>query len=199
MSDSTQPFDPLALAYKPKKRFKLGRPKIPFNRKIAGIFLAVIVVAALVAGGYTFIQNQKPKESPEEIAQRQAQLEAQKKRGDLINAVAKQIALPVDEEPLIATVSDKNELQNQEFFQEAQNGDMILLYPKNKKAFLYRPSINRVLVTAPLKYMPGAASEPASESGEVTQPDAAVAGEQTAPQPQQPEPEHGKVLIDNQD
>lgn len=198
MSTSHESFDPLKLAYQPKKRFSLRlSKKWPGKRKFLGVMLAIIIAGALVTVGYIFKPDLAPKEDPALVAQREAQMEVERNRSELISAVGKQISLPPDEEPLIATVSDENQLKSQEFFQEAKKGDQILLYPKNKTAFLYRPSIKRVLVTAPLRYMPGGGSEVAGEATESAKPN-----QETEPQPQtpaEPEPEHGKVLIDNQD
>lgn len=53
--------------------------------------------------------------------------------------------LPVDEQPTLATVADQEKLKGQEFFSRAQNGDKLLIYPKTKKAILYRPSTGKVI------------------------------------------------------
>jgi hypothetical protein len=66
----------------------------------------------------------------------------------LLDSIGKLIQLPNDEEPMIATVSDKEKLKNQTFFQTAENGDKVLIYTKLKKAILYRPSENRIIDVA---------------------------------------------------
>ncbi len=53
--------------------------------------------------------------------------------------------------PAIAVVSDVDKAKAQSsFFANAQNGDKILLYVKNGKAVLYRPSTNKVIEYGPL-------------------------------------------------
>lgn len=65
-------------------------------------------------------------------------------REKLIAQVGKLIELP-KEEPTMAVVSDKDKLINQPFFQNAKNGDRVLIFTKAKKAILYRPSINKII------------------------------------------------------
>lgn len=75
-----------------------------------------------------------------------------KKRKDILTSAKEQITLPTDEEPIFATVSNKDLLDKQDFFKDAQNGDKILMYRKNKKAYLYRPSTKQVITMAVLQY-----------------------------------------------
>jgi len=62
--------------------------------------------------------------------------------------------LPKDEEPTIATVLDKEKLKDQLFFAKAENGDKVIIYSKNQKAILYRPSINKIIDVAPISIAP---------------------------------------------
>lgn len=57
--------------------------------------------------------------------------------------------LPTDEEPALATVTDKNKL-NTPFLKKAENGDKILIYQQNQVAIIYRPSIDRVVSVGPV-------------------------------------------------
>jgi hypothetical protein len=84
-----------------------------------------------------------------------------------IDAVKKQISLPPGEEPMIATVTDKSKLQTQEFFKIAENGDKVLMYKHARKAFLYRPSTDRVIAEAPFEYDDPNASASAAGNGKV--------------------------------
>jgi hypothetical protein len=65
-----------------------------------------------------------------------------------ITAVSALIELPSDEVPTLATVSDSSKLANQPLFAKAQPGDKVLLYPKAKKAYLYRPATNKLVDVA---------------------------------------------------
>lgn len=74
-----------------------------------------------------------------------SQQEIQKEVEDLISKVGKLIALPEDENPTVATVTDVEAVKDQTFFAKAQNGDKVLIYTNARKAILYRPSENRIL------------------------------------------------------
>lgn len=62
-----------------------------------------------------------------------------------IEEVGKVYDLPKDEEPSVATVSDKDKLKDQAFFNKAENGDVTLIYSKAKLAILYRPSTKQLV------------------------------------------------------
>lgn len=83
----------------------------------------------------------------------------------LLAAVAKLIVLPSDERPQIITISDIEKFKDQPFFKHAKNGDILLIYPKNKKAILYDPKENRIIDTAPIAS--GEASQPATGPGQL--------------------------------
>jgi hypothetical protein len=68
----------------------------------------------------------------------------------MVEAVSKLILLPAGEEPTIATVSDPSKLIEQPFFTDAKVGDKVLIYQNARKAFLYRPSENRLIEVAPI-------------------------------------------------
>ena len=139
------------------------------QRRVLTLSVGLVVVALIGAGGYFFYQQQQIPKTPDEIAQKEFE-EVTKKREDLIKTVNDQTDLPTNEEPLLATVSDKEKLleQNPEFFKLSENGDRLLLYPKNKKIYLYRPDEKKVIATSPLKYQdkPEVAATSSAQSSE---------------------------------
>lgn len=62
-----------------------------------------------------------------------------------IAAVSKLVELPEGQVPTVATVEDPEVLKKQGLFPTAQKGDIVLVYPEEKKAILYRPSTNKVI------------------------------------------------------
>lgn len=65
------------------------------------------------------------------------------------NRVAQHMLLPTDETPALLTVTDSTKLTTT-FLKQAQNGDKILIYQNNKKAIIYRPSLDRVIAIGPV-------------------------------------------------
>ena len=59
--------------------------------------------------------------------------------------MGKLLALPSDEKPTVATITDVEKLKEQVFFKNAMNNDKVLIYTKAKKAILYRPSENKIV------------------------------------------------------
>lgn len=83
---------------------------------------------------------------------------SQEEAGKIVALVESLMQLPKNENPTIATVSNKEKLKDQPFFNNAQNGDKVLIYTKAKKAILYRPSINKIIEVSFLNF--GATSAP---------------------------------------
>lgn len=72
--------------------------------------------------------------------------------GSLVEKVGNLVALPEGEEPVVATVTEKEKLAGQAFFDKASNGDKVLIYTRSKKAYLYDPDSNKVLEIAPVSF-----------------------------------------------
>lgn len=68
----------------------------------------------------------------------------------IIQNIGKHVLLPVGEEPVFATVTDPAKLTDQPFFLHAQTGDKVLVFPKGKRAILYRPSTDRIIEMMPI-------------------------------------------------
>ena len=68
-------------------------------------------------------------------------------------AVGSRILLP-EENPSIATVTDKTKLADQPFFKKAENGDKILIFTNSGRAILYRPKIKKVIDTTTISLTP---------------------------------------------
>lgn len=115
------------------------------NRRIKLLY-GVIVLLIIIFGGLSFLgvnkyhnlqKENKRLSNPEESAK----LDLERLKA----SVASLVDVPTGEEPTTATVTDIDKLKNQPFFAKAQNGDKVLIYPKAKKAILYRPSTNKII------------------------------------------------------
>lgn len=67
-----------------------------------------------------------------------------------IAAVARVATVPQNETPTVATVTDKQKLENEPFFAQAENDDRVLIYQDARMAYLYRPSSKKLVAIAPL-------------------------------------------------
>lgn len=102
----------------------------------------VIITSLVIVSGYFFVQYQSLKKDPDKVTKSENKA--------LVESVAKIYNLPQDEEPTIATINDRDKLQDQAFFANAQNGDKILIYTKAQKAVIYRPKQNIVINSGPI-------------------------------------------------
>lgn len=109
------------------------------NKKFLTIGLVALLV--IVVGGVSiwFVRNhtsqQATSSSPTETA-------------TLVAKVGALMHLPTNETPSIATVADVKKLAGQPFFAKAKNGFKVLIYPKAKKAILYDPFSNKIIMVA---------------------------------------------------
>ena len=73
-----------------------------------------------------------------------------KETKEVVEKVGKLVILPSDEEPILATVTDKEKLKDQPLFAKAENGDKILIYSKSQKAYIYSPAKNVLVDVVPV-------------------------------------------------
>ena len=104
--------------------------------------LSLLIISLVFLAGFYFIHINQSKAPAPVAVKNDAQT--------LIAEVSKLIALPQDEVPTIATVSDLEALKSQIFFANATLGDKVLIYTKAKKAILYDPVNKKIIEVAPL-------------------------------------------------
>jgi len=110
-------------------------PRAFSKKHLLPLGLLVIVVVLIAVSIYLFVQNQRLSAGNREVEKYKAEV------GVLYE-------LP-NETPTLATVTDKEKLKSQQFFQHAENGDKVLIFPVAKKAMLYRPSVKKLIEVAP--------------------------------------------------
>jgi hypothetical protein len=69
--------------------------------------------------------------------------------GYVTSQINKHYILPTDEQPAMATISDKTKLGT-EFLKKAENGDKVLIYQKAQRVIIYRPSADRIVDVGPV-------------------------------------------------
>lgn len=104
--------------------------------------LTVVVFGVLV--GFFFMEAREAKQNA------QAQQAGQQETKNLIvEKVGALYQLP-NEEPTVAQVQNKDQLEDQIFFSAAENGDYLLVYKEAKLALLYRERINKLVNVGPI-------------------------------------------------
>ena len=64
----------------------------------------------------------------------------------LLDKISRLILLPQNERPSIATINNVAQLQkNWPFYENARNGDVLLIYFQAKKAYIYDPEKNMII------------------------------------------------------
>lgn len=127
-------------------------PISPQSGKPGPIFLILILAALIGLGsaGYFYYELGKTqgyfwsKKGP--TASQKGEQEA---IAQLVKEVGKLIDLPANETPTVATVTDVNKLKAEAFFQNAKNGDKVLIYQNAKKVILYNPSAKKIVNVGP--------------------------------------------------
>lgn len=114
--------------------------------------MAVVALLVLAGAGgtyYFYTENASLKakvaeleSSPNVVAQREVE--------QTVSMVSQFVDLPQGEQPVVATVTDKEKLKDQPFFAKAENGDKVLIYATAKRIYLFRPSTSKLLEAAPL-------------------------------------------------
>jgi hypothetical protein len=104
--------------------------------------LVILLLVAIGAASYFYLQFAELKKNPQRIAQQEVQ--------ELVSKVSKLIVLPEGETPTVATVTDPEKLKDQPFFAKTKKGDKILIYTNAKKAILYDPVNNKIVEVAPV-------------------------------------------------
>ncbi len=133
--------------------------------------LTTVLIILAVFGGLVsrqlYLENQDLKKELS-ILKSDPQVKASEEAKALVKKLSELAVLPEGEEPVIATVTDKEKLKDQPVFAKAENGDKLVIYSSAKKAYLYDEKNNKIKDIIPVNL------------GEET---GAVAGETTSAKP----------------
>ena len=122
----------------------------PKNILLIGGAIVVVVAIVLAAKSATEAKRLKAEITTlQQQAQQQGQASPEEVK-KLVEEVGKLIVLPEGEDPTVATITDKEKLKDVAFFDKAENEDKVLIYVTARKAYLYRPSTQKIIEVATL-------------------------------------------------
>lgn len=142
-------------------------------KKFGSLLLILLLLVGVGSGVYFYDRTQKLQNRIDELLT-DPEIVAREELSDVIAKVGKLVVLPEGEDPILATVTDKDALAEQEFFARAENGDKVLIYPKARKIYLYDPEGNKLLEVAPLNIGEVPAGSEEEEQGAGSVPEASA-------------------------
>lgn len=133
-----------------KPKTNIVSPVILAKFKIKDILLFIILLFLLFATLYFYFSYHKLKKEMYVLTNPQAQAAVNKAEANqLVAELSKVMSLPIDEEPVVGTIKDVDNLvKTQKFFVGAQNGDKIIIY--KDKAIIYRQETKKIINVGPV-------------------------------------------------
>ena len=125
---------------------------------IGGLLLLLVTAASLGVGIYYFRQYRMIASDSTKAEEVQTQM--------ILDALSRVIDLP-HEKPSVVTITDREQLQNQPFFQKALNGDKIIIFREARRVILYRPSTGKIIDMVPLVFNVSPTPEAAPQTEEI--------------------------------
>lgn len=119
------------------------------NKKVLLLVLSLVILGGVARIAVLSRENDALKQEMQNLKEDPTKL-AREEREKLVSLVSKLAVLPGDEEPVVATVTDKEQLKDQPSFAKAENGDKILIYSKAKKAYIYNQTKNMIVDIVPV-------------------------------------------------
>lgn len=124
------------------------------------VVLTLLLLVAIGVAGYLYYQLKR------------SQTVQDNQQGELdriMQEIGSVMELPQGETPTLATVTDREKLSEQPFFQKAENGDKVIIYSGNGRAILYRPSTKKIVDVTTVNVNTG---QPSEETTSVPTPEA---------------------------
>ena len=117
------------------------------SKMISIILRYLVAIVLIVFAGWSFYNYQQTKKEVVRLSTIEGQREVQQQEViDLLDQVKKHMLLPEDEEPTVATVTNIDELKSQQpFFEQANNGDKVIIYVNSHKAIIYSPEKDMII------------------------------------------------------
>lgn len=114
------------------------------SSKGVSFLTTLFIILIIVAGSFFLYQKFKKKKTDD--------VRTEKEVASLVKDLSKYMFLP-NEDPLVFTISDIDSLiREQAFFTNAQNGDVLFIFPQSAKAIVFSPKRKRVVNAGPVSF-----------------------------------------------
>lgn len=146
---ASQRIEPLSI------KSKTGKTKRRITKR--GLVVALFALLLIASVGYNFYQSlqiQDYRKNPTKAAQEeQARITGLIRKHYQIPTYAttegdKQVTK--EDTPQIATITDITKMKDQTFFDKAQNGDFIVVFPNTRLALIYREKTDQIVNSGPV-------------------------------------------------
>jgi hypothetical protein len=129
----------------PSVKTKKNRPSL---KKILLTGLVILLLAISAAIGFLYYQT---RQELKRISSQKGQQELSKQEVQAVVSELEKLTLLPEEEPVLATILNAPYLATQSaFYEKAQNGDKLIVYPKAQKAYIYSPERHIIVNAGPL-------------------------------------------------
>lgn len=105
--------------------------------------LVILLFFSFLVNRQLYAQNADLKKQVTAFKEEPA-IKAKEEVRELVKRLSALVVLPEGEDPVIATVTDKDKLMDQPVFARAENGDKLIIYAGEKKAYLFDEKNNKV-------------------------------------------------------
>lgn len=143
--------------YPESKSFRSKTGKVKRHITKQGLVTALCVLLLLASVGYNayqYLQIQDYRKTPTKAAQEEQTrvTELVRKRYQIPTYSTKDGDKDVTKEdtPQIATITDITKMKGQTFFDKAQNGDYIVVFPNTRIALIYREKTDQIINSGPV-------------------------------------------------
>ncbi len=121
------------------------------TKRLIGLFILLVFVGAVLKFTPLGQKVPLPQSVKKVIIGQSEEAKKTQETKELLAKIGRHMILPVGEEPVVAVIKDKELLaKEQKFYQDAQNGDYLVVYPKAAKAIIYSPKRNVLVNVGPL-------------------------------------------------
>jgi flagellar basal body-associated protein FliL len=158
------------------------------GRNKQALILSLLILLFLISAasaGYFFWKFRQTQKQLVVLSSVEGQKEIAKKDTDeLLAKLKKLMIVPENEDPVVATVTDRDALaKDQPFYANASNGDRVIAFLKNRKAIIYNPAKNIIVNVGPIFGETEAGNAATSTGNQPAEEQPAAAQQQQPPAP----------------